>query len=90
MRHINPLELIGRELNSVQNPVRYLGGEYGICIKKDSDVDITFVIAFPDVYEIAMSNQAVKIIYNLIFIVGFIASLCFIFFLGYVFLQYSF
>lgn len=64
MRHINPLELIGRELNSVQNPVRYLGGEYGICIKKDSDVDITFVIAFPDVYEIAMSNQAVKIIYN--------------------------
>ena len=34
--------------------------------------------------------KAVKIIYNLIFIVGFIASFCFIFFLGYVFLQYSF
>ena len=34
--------------------------------------------------------KVVKIIYNLIFMVGFIASLCFIFFLGYVFLQYSF
>ncbi|MDR2898570.1 MAG: TIGR03960 family B12-binding radical SAM protein, partial [Spirochaetaceae bacterium] len=62
MKTINPLHDIGFELNKVQNPVRYLGGEFGTVVKNDAS--FTFAVAFPDLYEIAMSNQAVRIIYN--------------------------
>lgn len=62
MNHINPVSALARELSSVQNPVRYLGGEYGQIVKDSAD--LTFAIAFPDLYEIAMSNLAVKIIYD--------------------------
>lgn len=55
--------MIGDKLQSVQNPCRYLGGEYGSIIKDDS-VPYTFIMAFPDLYEIGMSNQAIKILYN--------------------------
>lgn len=66
MKLINPLVEIAQELCSVQNPSRYLGNEVGI-IKKPhatNDDKFNFAIAFPDLYEIAMCNQAVKIIYN--------------------------
>lgn len=62
LHHINPLEIFGEDLQSVQNPCRYVGGEFGQIVKKEAD--FTFIMAFPDVYEIAMSNQAIKIIYN--------------------------
>lgn len=62
MTHINPVKDLQRELCSVQNPVRYLGGEFGQ-IKKDS-AELTFALAFPDLYEIAMSNHAIKILYD--------------------------
>lgn len=62
MNRIDPVRSLARELSSVQNPVRYLGGEYGQIVKKSAD--LTFAIAFPDLYEIAMSNLAVKIIYD--------------------------
>ena len=62
MKLINPLVDIGQELCSVQNPSRYLGGEVGVSLKKGELFN--FAIAFPDLYEIAMCNQAVKIIYN--------------------------
>ncbi|MDR1748121.1 MAG: TIGR03960 family B12-binding radical SAM protein, partial [Spirochaetaceae bacterium] len=62
MNNINPLRDIGFALNTVQNPVRYLGGEFGAVVKDDAS--FTFAVAFPDLYEIAMSNQAVRIIYN--------------------------
>lgn len=58
---INPIKDIGSEFLSVTNPARYIGGEFGQCIKESS---FKFVIGFPDLYEIAMSNQAIKIIYN--------------------------
>jgi radical SAM superfamily enzyme YgiQ (UPF0313 family)/uncharacterized protein (DUF2344 family) len=63
---INPLIDIGSELNSVQSPSRYTGGEYGITIKKHIGKEdyFNFAIAFPDLYEIGMSNQAIKILYN--------------------------
>lgn len=49
-------------LKSIQNPGRYLGGEFGECIKNSAH--IRFCIAFPDLYEIGMSNLAIKILYN--------------------------
>ncbi len=63
MTHIDPLKALGWRLSSVQNPVRYLGGEYGQVVKGDS-VSLTCALAFPDLYEIGMSNLAVKILYD--------------------------
>ena len=63
MTHINPLEIFGDSLLDVQSPSRYLGGEFGQTVKDDS-VPFTFIMAFPDLYEIGMSNQAVHILYN--------------------------
>ena len=62
MSRINPLSDLRRDLVSVLNPVRYLGGEYGQIVKDHAD--LTFALAFPDLYEIAMSNLAIKVIYD--------------------------
>ncbi|WP_407399167.1 TIGR03960 family B12-binding radical SAM protein [Treponema sp.] len=66
MKLIDPLNTFGPLLNSVQVPSRYVGGEFGVTIKNHADNDrlFNFAVAFPDMYEIAMSNLAVKIIYN--------------------------
>jgi radical SAM family uncharacterized protein len=61
-RHIDPIAALGHDLLSVQNPVRYLGGEFGQIVK--SDPSFTFALAFPDLYEIAMSNTAIKLLYD--------------------------
>ncbi len=62
MKYVNPVMDLGRALYSVQNPARYLGGDFGQIIKKDAA--FTFALAFPDLYEIGMSNLAVKILYD--------------------------
>ena len=65
MRLVNPLEAFGSKLNSVSSPSRYLGMEYGITVKPHTQKKLfNFAMAFPDLYEIGMSNLAVKIIYN--------------------------
>ena len=66
MNLINPLELFGNSLCSVQNPSSYTGGEFGSIVKKHAENDtlFNFCVAFPDVYTIGMANQAIKIIYN--------------------------
>jgi radical SAM superfamily enzyme YgiQ (UPF0313 family) len=46
----------------VEKPGRYVGGEYG-CLAK-TEGDLRLLIAFPDLYEIGMSNQALRILYN--------------------------
>jgi radical SAM family uncharacterized protein/radical SAM-linked protein len=50
----------------VSKPGRYIGRETNVVIKEADAVDIRFAIAFPDVYEIAMSSQAVAILYHLL------------------------
>ena len=66
MKLINPIELFGNELCSVQNPSSYTGGEFGQIVKNHTPSDglFNFCVAFPDVYTIGMANQAIKIIYN--------------------------
>ncbi|MDR0383446.1 MAG: TIGR03936 family radical SAM-associated protein [Spirochaetaceae bacterium] len=61
-RHINPLTDLGPLLLTVERPARYTGGEYGTLAKRDAPFQT--VIAFPDLYEIGMSNQALRILYN--------------------------
>lgn len=66
MRLVSPLQEFGAELCSVQNPSDYLGGEFGQTVKPHAPFDSLYnvAVAFPDLYRIAMANQAVKIIYN--------------------------
>lgn len=59
---IDPVADLGDILLRVEKPARYVGGEYGAVVK--SEATFTAAIAFPDLYEIGMSNQAVRIIYN--------------------------
>ncbi|MDR1059560.1 MAG: radical SAM protein, partial [Treponema sp.] len=67
LRFVNPLADLGSALLGVEKPVRYAGGEYGRLAKKE-DMEregvLKTLIAFPDLYEIGMSNQALRIIYN--------------------------
>jgi radical SAM-linked protein len=61
-RYINPLEDLGGLLMTVEKPARYTGGEYGMLAKRGAALQT--VIAFPDMYELGMSNQALRILYN--------------------------
>ncbi len=51
-------------LMKVQKPTRYTGGELGSVMKDKNAVDCRFGFCFPDVYEIAMSNLGLKILYH--------------------------
>lgn len=51
-------------LLKVNTPGRYTGGEFGSITKEHAVFRIA--LCFPDLYEIGMSNQAVKILYEMI------------------------
>ncbi len=51
-------------LCSVSRPGRYAGGEYGQILKDKAAVRARFAFAFPDSYEIGMSNLGVRILYH--------------------------
>ena len=53
-------------LPKVSKPGRYTGGELNCIIKNHADFEVKYAIAFPDAYEIGMSNLALSIIYNLL------------------------
>lgn len=61
---IQPQRDLFRELNEAEQPGRYIGGEFG-SIRK-SDPSFRVALAFPDLYEIGMSNTAIKILYGLL------------------------
>lgn len=49
-------------LHRLEKPGRYTGGELHSVCKKDAD--LSFLLAFPDVYEIGMSHLGFKILYS--------------------------
>ena len=51
-------------LNKVQKPGRYLGNEWNSCLKDHDQVSLRMALAFPDLYEVGMSNQGIKILYD--------------------------
>lgn len=51
--------------NKVKRPSRYIGGEWGAAVPKDSET-IRFCLAFPDVYEVGMSFVGYQILYGLL------------------------
>ncbi len=50
----------------LNRPARYLGGERGSVCKNPDDVDVTFAMAFPDVYEVGMSHVGSAILYRVL------------------------
>lgn len=52
---------LGPGLFSVDKPARYLGGESGATHK--ADASLRMALCFPDLYEIGMSNNAMRILY---------------------------
>ena len=61
---MNIKEKISSVLKTVEKPGRYCGGEYGAIIKDKATVKARFAFAFPDTYEIGMSNLGMRILYG--------------------------
>ncbi len=60
-------ELINdRVLYEVTKPGRYTGGEWNSIVKRWDKVPIKIALAFPDVYEVGMSNLALPILYKIL------------------------
>lgn len=53
-------------LRSVSKPTRYTGGEVNQSVKEERDGLLHVALAFPDVYEIAMSTLGLKILYGVL------------------------
>lgn len=53
-------------LMHIQKPARYIGGEWNSVVKDHDSVELHVALAFPDVYEVAMSHLGLKIIYSVI------------------------
>ncbi len=55
-----------RILSRVAKPGRYTGGEYNQIVKNWEDVAYKVALAFPDIYDIGMSNLGLMIFYDII------------------------
>lgn len=51
-------------LERVRKPARYAGGEWNAVLKEQEAVDCSMVLAFPDLYEVAMSNEGLRVLYH--------------------------
>ncbi len=59
--------MLGNEiLHQVNRPARYTGGEWNSIVKDWDKVSIKVALAYPDTYEIGMSNMAIPILYDII------------------------
>ena len=47
----------------IERPARYIGGEYNHIYKEESFIKMA--ICYPDLYEIGMSNNGIRILYNI-------------------------
>ena len=51
-------------LRKVEKPGRYVGGEFGAIVRTGAVLNVA--LSYPDLYEIGMSNSAIRILYNLL------------------------
>jgi radical SAM family uncharacterized protein len=63
LKKMNSLDDI---LYEVSRPARYSGGEWNSRVKDWQATRVRVALAFPDVYEIGMSNLALPILYNIL------------------------
>jgi len=50
----------------IQRPSRYVGQEINTIRKDHGAVDVSFALAFPDVYEVGMSHLGLKMLYHIL------------------------
>lgn len=53
-------------LPNVRVPGRYIGGEINQVVKSSDGLEIRMGLCFPDIYEIAMSNNALGLLYDIV------------------------
>jgi radical SAM family uncharacterized protein len=57
---------LDRVLRRVSKPARYTGGEWNSVVKDWSHTPLRFALAYPDVYDIGMSNLGLAILYEVL------------------------
>ncbi len=61
------MEMSNRDfLLKISKPSRYLGHEINSVKKNENEIDVSMNLAFPDVYEVGMSHQGLKILYSIL------------------------
>lgn len=55
---------LSRILLKVEKPGRYVGGEYNSITKNWDDVEFKVALAFPDIYDLGMSNLGIMLLYE--------------------------
>ena len=65
---ISPIDetQLDRWLPTVGKPARYTGGEWNAIRKPWDEASVRMVLAYPDTYEVGMSNLGVQILYEVL------------------------
>ncbi len=63
---MNTDETLNRILPAVRKPARYTGGEWNSVVKDWDRCSVRWALAFPDTYEIGMSNLGMAILYDIL------------------------
>ena len=58
--------MLERILPRVAKPGRYTGGEYNQVVKDWAEIEYKVALAFPDIYDLGMSNLGLMIMYDII------------------------
>src|SRR4030067_546444 len=53
-------------ISRVIKPARYTGGEWNSIVKDWNQIPVKVALAYPDLYEIGMSNLAIPILYDIL------------------------
>jgi radical SAM family uncharacterized protein len=61
-----PADRIDRVLSRVGKPARYTGGEWNSVVRDWATTPLRWCFAYPDLYEIGMSNLGLKILYEVL------------------------
>ncbi|MBN2190308.1 MAG: TIGR03960 family B12-binding radical SAM protein [Candidatus Aureabacteria bacterium] len=61
-----PTSVIEKILPFVEKPARYIGGEINSSAKPFDSSNVNLCLAFPDIYEIGMSNLGNRILYSIV------------------------
>ncbi len=56
--------MLDRVLMKVEKPGRYVGGEYNSVVKEWDATDVKVALAFPDIYDLGMSNLGIMLLYE--------------------------
>ncbi|MBL8153413.1 MAG: TIGR03960 family B12-binding radical SAM protein [Anaerolineae bacterium] len=65
MMQVNPIERqLRRILLQVEKPGRYVGGEFNSVVKDWDAIDFKVALAFPDLYDLGMSNLGIMLLYE--------------------------